>query len=177
MYRRNCHGVKNTHEIFCWFDPVSCTQDIFEVLHAECAGTCSMDKVMDIQHGNEYGQTACICPCCLSMSMSMLHVHVRAAWLSPHCDMQHGHGHGHTAWTWTWTDIMYLSMLYVHVHVHTACPCPCFMTTYMLQYISISGYTPYFNRTFTYEIYYYRIYFYEIYFYSSILLQTVYTSP
>jgi hypothetical protein len=32
------------------------------------------------------------------------------------------------------------------------------------------GYSPYFNRTFAYEIYYYGIYFYEIYFYSSILL-------
>ncbi len=39
------------------------------------------------------------------------------------------------------------------------------------------GYFLYFNRTFAYGIYYYGIYFYEIYFYSSILLQTVYTSP
>jgi hypothetical protein len=44
------------------------------------------------------------------------------------------------------------------------------------------GYAPYFNHTFTYEIYYNEIYyneiyFYEIYFYGSILLQTVYTSP
>ncbi len=41
----------------------------------------------------------------------------------------------------------------------------------------LMGYAPFFNRTFAYEIYYYGIHFYEIYFYSSILLQTVYTSP
>ncbi len=45
-----------------------------------------------------------------------------------------------------------------------------------------TGYAPYFNRTFAYGIYYYGIYYYGIYvygiyFYSSILLQTVYTSP
>jgi hypothetical protein len=34
-----------------------------------------------------------------------------------------------------------------------------------------TGYAPYFNRTFAYEIYYYEIYFYEIYFYSFIYKQ------
>jgi hypothetical protein len=37
-----------------------------------------------------------------------------------------------------------------------------------------AGHPPYFNRTFAYEIY---MYYYGIYFYSSVLLQTVYTSP
>jgi hypothetical protein len=41
----------------------------------------------------------------------------------------------------------------------------------------LGGYAPYFNRIFACEIYYYGIYFYEINFYSSILLQTVCTSP
>jgi hypothetical protein len=39
-----------------------------------------------------------------------------------------------------------------------------------------SGYAPYFNRTFAYEIYYYGIYFYEIYFYEIYFNGRLYTS-
>jgi hypothetical protein len=47
----------------------------------------------------------------------------------------------------------------------------------LLVAVVAMGYSLYFNRTFAYGIYYCGIYFNEIYFYSSILLQTVYTSP
>ncbi len=71
------------------------------------------------------------------------------------------------------TQILFI---YIDINVYVSYGKKTCLTKCNIAFV-FSGYSLYFNRTFAYGIYYYGIYFYEIYFYSSILLQTVYTSP